>query len=33
VFATDWVVAVLYRREFRSRLLATLGMPEDAGPG
>ncbi len=25
-----WVVWVLYRREFRSRLLKTLGMPEEA---
>jgi uncharacterized membrane protein len=29
MLATAWVVAVLYRREFRSRLLATLGTPED----
>ena len=32
MLATAWVVVVLYRREFRSRLLATLGMPEDIGP-
>ena len=28
---TAWVVAVLYRREFRSRLLKTLGVPELEG--
>lgn len=28
---TAWVVLVLYRREFRSRLLRTLGMPELEG--
>ncbi len=33
VLATAWVVGVLYRREFRSRLLQTLGTPEEAGPG
>ncbi len=33
VLATAWVVAVLYRREFRSRLLATLGTPEEGAPG
>jgi uncharacterized membrane protein len=27
---TVWVVLVLYRREFRSRLLRTLGTPEEA---
>ncbi len=27
--ATAWVVAVLYRREFRSHLLATLGVPDE----
>jgi uncharacterized membrane protein len=27
--ATAWVVAVLYRREFRSHLLATLGVPNE----
>jgi uncharacterized membrane protein len=27
---TVWVVLVLYRREFRSRLLQTLGTPEEA---
>lgn len=31
--ATVWVVLVLYRREFRSRLLATLGTPEDSQAG
>lgn len=31
ILATAWVVAVLYRREFHSRLLRTLGMPEE-GP-
>jgi uncharacterized membrane protein len=29
VIATAWVVVVLYRREFRSRLLATLGVPDE----
>ena len=31
VLLTAWVVWVIYRREFRSRLLATLAMPEEAG--
>ena len=35
---TGWVVLVLYRREFRSKLLRTLGAvdaeaPASAGPG
>jgi uncharacterized membrane protein len=29
---TTWVLAVLYRREFRSHLLQTLGIPEDPVP-
>jgi uncharacterized membrane protein len=33
VLATVWVILVLYRREFRSRLLATLGAPEDGPAG
>jgi hypothetical protein len=28
VLLSAWVVIVLYRREFRSRLLKTLGIPE-----
>jgi uncharacterized membrane protein len=31
VALTAWVVWVLYRREFRSRLLKTLAAPEEAG--
>jgi uncharacterized membrane protein len=31
VALTAWVVWVLYRREFRSRLLRTLAAPEEAG--
>jgi uncharacterized membrane protein len=31
VLLSAWVVVVLYRREFRSRLLKTLGRPELAG--
>ena len=31
VLLTTWVVWVIYRREFRSRLLTTLGAPEEAG--
>jgi uncharacterized membrane protein len=31
VLLTTWVVWVIYRREFRSRLLETLAAPEDAG--
>jgi uncharacterized membrane protein len=31
VLLSAWVVVVLYRREFRSRLLKTLGTPELAG--
>ena len=31
VLLSAWVVVVLYRREFRSRLLKTLGTPEPAG--
>jgi uncharacterized membrane protein len=31
VALTAWVVWVLYRREFRSRLLKTLAVPEEAG--
>jgi uncharacterized membrane protein len=31
VLLTAWVVWVIYRREFRSRLLKTLAAPEDAG--
>lgn len=33
MLATIWVVLVLYRREFRSRLLAALGAPEDGRAG
>ncbi len=29
MITTAWVVSVLYRREFRSRLLATLGVPDE----
>jgi uncharacterized membrane protein len=31
VLLTTWVVWVIYRREFRSRLLNTLAVPEEAG--
>jgi uncharacterized membrane protein len=31
ILLSAWVVVVLYRREFRSRLLKTLGTPELAG--
>ena len=31
VLLTAWVVWIIYRREFRSRLLKTLAAPEDAG--
>ena len=31
VLLTTWVVWVIYRREFRSRLLKTLGAPEETG--
>ena len=31
VLLTAWVVWVIYRREFRSRLLTTLAAPEEAG--
>jgi len=33
VLATVWVMLVLYRREFRSHLLATLGAPKDDQAG
>ena len=33
VLATVWVILVLYRREFRSHLLATLGAPKDDQAG
>jgi uncharacterized membrane protein len=32
VLLTAWVVWVIYRREFRSRLLRTLAAPEDSEP-
>ena len=32
ILLTAWVVLVLYRREFRSRLLRTLGEPASPGP-
>ena len=33
VLTTVWVILVLFRREFRSRLLATLGTPDDGQAG